>query len=146
MISIDQGEELFSSEGADEAKKLLSLFRDILARETPSCLGLITIRSDAFEHLQTAAELETVPQQTFHLPPLAKGAYLEVIEGPARRLADTPREIRIEPMLSARCSPISKREVRRTRCRCSLLCWNVFIWSTAERVFYRWPITMPWVG
>ena len=77
VISIDQGEELFSSEGADEAKKLLSLFRDILARETPSCLGLITIRSDAYEHLQTAAELETVPQQTLVCRPSQKALILK---------------------------------------------------------------------
>ena len=50
--------------------------------------------------MQTTAALETITQETLSLPPLAKGAYLEVIEGPARRLADTPRALKIEPALS----------------------------------------------
>ena len=100
IFSIDQGEELFQSEGASEAQTFLSLFNEILSWETPSAIGLVTIRSDSYERLQTAAALESIAQQTVSLPPLAKGAYLEVIEGPARRLAETPRALKIEPALS----------------------------------------------
>ena len=100
ILSIDQGEELFLSEGASEAQNLLSLLNGVLACENPSAIGLVTIRSDSYERLQTAAALETIPQHTISLPPLAKGAYLEVIEGPARRLVDTARTLKIEPALS----------------------------------------------
>ena len=74
--------------------------RELLVKDAPASIALITIRSDAYERLQTATALETVPQHTLSLPPLAKGAYLDVIEGPARRLADTPRALKIEPALS----------------------------------------------
>jgi hypothetical protein len=100
VLSIDQGEELFLSESMEEARKFLALLRDVLIRDMPSCLGLITIRSDAYGRLQTATELEAIPQQTISLPPLLRGAYLNVIEGPACRLVDTPRAMRIEPALA----------------------------------------------
>ncbi len=100
VFSIDQGEELFLSEGTEEAQSFLALFAEILASANPSTIGLITIRSDSYERLQTAKALEAITQQTLSLPPMAKGAYIEVIEGPARRLENTPRALRIEPSLS----------------------------------------------
>ena len=100
VFAIDQGEELFRSEGSDEVTAFLSLLRAMLITPAPSCMAIITIRSDAYEPLQTADALDGVPQTPFSLPPLAKGAYLEVIEGPARRLAATPRTLKIEPALS----------------------------------------------
>jgi Tol biopolymer transport system component len=101
VFAVDQGEEMFLAEGAEEAHGFLALLRDALASAAPACLALITIRSDAYERLQTAAALETIPQHTLSLPPLARGAYLEVIEGPARRLANTPRALNIDPALSS---------------------------------------------
>lgn len=101
VISIDQGEELFQSEGAEEAQQFLALFREVLSIDAPPCTGLITIRSDAYEGLQSAPMLEAVQQRTFSLPPLPKGAYLDVIEGPVRRLRDSPRSLSIEPGLSS---------------------------------------------
>ena len=100
VLPIDQGEELFLSEGAEEARVFLSILRNTLIAAAPACLALITIRSDAFERLQTAASLASVPQHTLSLPPIAKGAYAEIIEGPAGRLADTPRALKIEPALT----------------------------------------------
>jgi len=99
VFAVDQGEELFLAEGAEEANKFLALLRSALTSAETSCLAIITIRSDAYERLQTAASLEAVPQQTLSLPPIAKGAYLDVIEGPARLLAGT-RALKIEPALS----------------------------------------------
>ena len=101
ILPIDQGEELFQSEGSGEAQSFLSLLTEVLSWKKPSVIGLATIRSDSYERLQTAATLELIQQQTLSLPPLAKGAYLEVIEGPARRLADTPRALKIEPALTS---------------------------------------------
>jgi hypothetical protein len=54
VFAIDQGEELFLAEGADEAQAFLTLLGDTLASAVPSCLALVTIRSDAYERLQTA--------------------------------------------------------------------------------------------
>ena len=100
VFPVDQGEELFFTQGSDEAQALLALIRELLFGTVPGCLALITIRSDAYERLQTAAALEGVLQHTLSLRPLAKGAYLDVIEGPLRRLAGTPRALSIEPALS----------------------------------------------
>jgi WD40 repeat protein len=61
---------------------------------------LVTIRSDSYEALQTAPQLEGIRQSTFSLPPLAKGAFQLVIEGPSVRLRDTNRPLRIEPALT----------------------------------------------
>ncbi len=101
VFSIDQGEELFRSEGATEAQAFLALLRDTLTQAAPSCMGVITIRSDSYEQLQTATVFETVPQHTFSLPHMAKGAYSEIIEGPARRLVDGSHALKIEPALTA---------------------------------------------
>ena len=49
-----------------------------------------TTRSDTYERLQLAKELEGVRQQTLSLPPMPKGSYAEVIKGPARRLEVLP--------------------------------------------------------
>src|SRR5262245_23727360 len=59
-------------------------------------LALFTIRSDNYERLQLAKELEGVRQMMLSLPPMPKGSYAEVIKGPARRLEGTPRALRID--------------------------------------------------
>ena len=60
IISIDQGEELFLSEGQDEARAFLTLLRDLLRQDSPSLIALFTVRSDAYEPLQVAKELDGV--------------------------------------------------------------------------------------
>jgi hypothetical protein len=60
VISIDQGEELFFVEGQDEARAFLTLLRDLLCQDLPSLIALFTIRSDAYEPLQLARELDGV--------------------------------------------------------------------------------------
>ena len=101
VFPIDQGEELFLLEGADEAEAFLALFRDALAATSPACVALITIRSDAYERLQTAPMLETVlPKHTLSLPPISKGAYCDIIEGPVRRLSNARHPLNVEPALS----------------------------------------------
>jgi tetratricopeptide (TPR) repeat protein len=101
VLAIDQAEELFLAEGANEAETFLRLVRDLAADPSSNLIVIATIRSDAYERLQTAAALEGVRQETLSLPPMPKGAYQTVIEGPAARLADTNRPLKIEPGLTA---------------------------------------------
>ena len=96
IISIDQGEELFLAEAQDEAKPFVALLRDIVKDDAPAVIATFTIRSDNYEALQVAGELEGVRQETFSLPPMPKGAYAEVIKGPARRLQETAHSLNIE--------------------------------------------------
>jgi formylglycine-generating enzyme required for sulfatase activity len=100
VLPIDQGEELFLTEGAAEADRLLVLIRDLLADDGPAVLTLITMRSDSYERLQSAKTLEDVAQATFSLRPMPRGAYQSVIEGPPARLRDTTRPLVIEPALT----------------------------------------------
>ena len=96
ILSIDQGEELFLAEAQDEAQPFLALLRDLLIEDVPAVIAVFTIRSDNYERLQLAKELEGVRQQTLSLPPMPKGSYAEVIKGPARRLDGTARALKIE--------------------------------------------------
>lgn len=99
IIPIDQGEELFLAEGRDEAGVLLGLLRDILTEDAPSIVILFTIRSDAYERLQLAKELEGIRHIMLNLPPMPRGSYAEVIKGPAIRLQGANRPLTIEESL-----------------------------------------------
>jgi formylglycine-generating enzyme required for sulfatase activity len=99
FLAIDQAEELFLAEGAEEARVFLDLLRELVAQDNPALIALFTIRSDSYERLQTADALQGLRQHTLSLPPLAKGAYAEVIKGPARRLEGTKRALKIEERL-----------------------------------------------
>jgi formylglycine-generating enzyme required for sulfatase activity len=99
ILLIDQGEELFLAEGQNEALPFLALLRDLLKEDTPAVIAVFTIRSDNYERLQLAKELEDVRQQTLSLPPMPKGSYADVIKGPVRRLDGTARALKIEDAL-----------------------------------------------
>ena len=96
ILSIDQAEELFLAEAQDEAQPFLALLRDLLIEDAPAVIAVFTIRSDNYERLQLAPELEGVRQDMLSLPPMPKGSYAEVIKGPARRLEGTTRALKIE--------------------------------------------------
>jgi CHAT domain-containing protein len=100
VIPIDQAEELFSAEGLSEGEALLGLLRDLAAEDRPGVIVLFAIRSDSYDRLETAKSLEGLQQQTLPLLPMPRGAYQTVIEGPAARLSDTTRRLRIEPRLT----------------------------------------------
>ena len=51
--------------------------------------------------LQTATALEGIRQDTFALPPMPRGAFQTIIEGPAQRLQGTRRALTLEPALTA---------------------------------------------
>ena len=73
VLAIDQGEELFLAEGQDEARNFLALLRDLLASDAPAIIALFTIRSDNYERLQLARELDGIRQATLSLRPMPKG-------------------------------------------------------------------------
>jgi formylglycine-generating enzyme required for sulfatase activity len=100
VLPIDQGEELFLAEGATEAESMFGLLRDLLTAAAPALIVVFTIRSDSYDRLQTTKELNGIGQQTLSFLPLPRGAYQEVIEGPAERLGDGPRALKIEPALT----------------------------------------------
>jgi len=96
ILSIDQAEELFVAEAQDEAGPFLALLRDLLNEGAPTVIAIFTIRSDNYERLQLAKELEGARQEMLSLPPMPKGSYSEVVKGPARRLDGTARAFKIE--------------------------------------------------
>lgn len=102
ILAVDQAEELFLAEGAVEAAALLQLLCELALAPAPAVILLFTIRSDAFEQLQSAPALDRLALETFSLPPLPRGAYQQVIEGPALRLQESRRPLRIEPALTQR--------------------------------------------
>ena len=85
VLAIDQAEELFLADGAQESAALLEIVRDITATDDPAVIVLFAIRSDSYDRLEHAAALEGLPQSTLPLLPMPRGAYKDVIEGPARR-------------------------------------------------------------
>jgi hypothetical protein len=99
ILSIDQAEELFLAEAQNEALPFLALMRDLLNDDTPSVTAVFTIRSDNYEKLQLAEELQGMRQDILSLPPMPKGSYAEVVKGPARRLEGTSRALVIEDAL-----------------------------------------------
>jgi hypothetical protein len=110
LIPIDQGEELFSAEGREEAEVFLALLRDLLltsasvhpepSKITHPPIMLIAIRSDSYEWLQTEPKLERVKRGIFDLQPLARDEYKMVIEGPARRATEAGLALKVEPALT----------------------------------------------
>ena len=101
VLSIDQGEELFLAEAQDEAQLFLALLHGLLIEDPPAIIAAFTIRSDNYERLQLAPELEGVRQDTLSLPPMPRGSYAEVIKGPAQRLQGTARALKIDDGLIA---------------------------------------------
>ena len=99
VLSVDQAEALFLPEGDAEAKTFISLLRELALASAPNMIALFTIRSDAYEQLQLARELEGVRQEMLNLPPMPKGSYAEVIKGPALRLESAGRPLKLEGSL-----------------------------------------------
>ncbi|NQZ11411.1 MAG: GHKL domain-containing protein, partial [Algicola sp.] len=96
----DQGEELFQSEGSEETAIFLQWLRHLTSQPTLALIVLFTIRSNAYESLQTCWALSGLTQQTFSLAPMPQGAYKDIIEGPPARLKNTSRPLKIEPALT----------------------------------------------
>lgn len=100
ILTIDQSEELFRAEAADEANALFTLVKAITKTDDPSVMVIFVIRSDSYDALQSAKPLEGLKQETFALLPMPHGAYQTVIEGPLRRLRASGRKFEIDPGLT----------------------------------------------
>src|SRR5262249_40150640 len=89
VLSIDQGEELFATYSADEALAFFRLLRGLLESPRLDLIAVSTTPPDKYEPLQAArypaAALDGLPQHTISLPPISKGLYATIIEGPAER-------------------------------------------------------------
>jgi formylglycine-generating enzyme required for sulfatase activity len=99
VIPVDQAEELFTGDGAREGQVLLRIVGKLVAQDAPSIIALFTMRSDNYEPLQTAHELDGLRQHFLSLGPMPHGEYAEVIRGPARRLDGTKRALKIDETL-----------------------------------------------
>ena len=102
VMAIDQAEELFRANAAEEGSALLALVRELASADDPQVIAIFTIRSDSYDALQRARPLEGLAQSTLPLLPLPRSAFKEVIEGPARRFADAGGRLAIEPQLTER--------------------------------------------
>ncbi len=104
VISVDQAEELFNPDGAEEAAKFLALLAAVLAPDANAparrVLVLATIRSDRYELLQEQQTFASVKRQLFDLPPISSGEFKSVIEGPAHRVVEAGGVLRIDPALT----------------------------------------------
>ena len=101
VIAIDQAEELFAAEAAAEGGRLLEMLAALARTDDPAVIVLFAIRSDAYDQLQGAKPLMDLPaQQTQSLPPMPRGEYGRVIEGPAERVAAAGGKLKIDPRLT----------------------------------------------
>jgi WD domain, G-beta repeat len=96
LLAIDQGEELFSEDGRDEAKRFIEILTRTLTAD-PRTLAVLVMRSDAFPQVQGDPSLAALPKETFALDRMLEGSYRAVIEGPAR-LVEPP--LKIDPLLA----------------------------------------------
>ena len=101
-IVIDQAEELFRTEGREESAAIMALLANLVKGDDPAVIVVFAIRSDSYDALQNAKALEGLRQEAFPLLPMPRGAYLEVIEGPERRMKEADRKLTIEPALKQR--------------------------------------------
>jgi hypothetical protein len=99
VLAIDQAEELFSADRADEASALMSLLGSLVAQDDLAIIAIFTVRTDSFELLQTSKHLGPLRQFTLSLQPMPRGAFGEVIKRPASRLRESSRSLRIEESL-----------------------------------------------
>ena len=102
VIAVDQAEELFRAEGLEESEALLALLGALAASDDPAVIVLFAIRSDSYDALERAKSLEGMGQVALPLLPMPRGAYAEVIAGPARRLEQAGGKLAIEPRLTER--------------------------------------------
>jgi len=101
VLPIDQAEELFHPDGADEAEALLQMMVAALASARRLVI-IATIRSDRYELLQNEHRIAKVNQALFNLPPMPPSEFKGVIEGPAQRVVEAGGQLSIDPVLIER--------------------------------------------
>lgn len=102
VLPVDQAEEWFGVDAGEEAPAFLEILGRLL-NDAGTGLDLVvvaTIRSDRYEPLQTAPQLSEVQSHLFdRLKPMPAAQFAEVIEGPARRAAESGSTFTISPEL-----------------------------------------------
>lgn len=103
VLPVDQAEELFGVDAADEGQALLDLLGRLLSDPDPAVphpIVVATIRSDRYESLQTAPQLATVQTRLFdRLKAMPQAQFIEVMCGPARRAAESDHGFTLAPDL-----------------------------------------------
>ena len=111
IVPVDQAEELFASDGQDEAQQFLAyidaLRKHLSPTESPAAGGrrlrvlfVLTIRSDSLPKLQAQAALQAMSPVLFSLPAMPMSEFKAVIEGPAKRHSETVKPLVIAPQLT----------------------------------------------
>ena len=95
VIPVDQGEELFSEEGRQEAGRFMDLIGAASTQDS-GVIVIVAMRSDSFPYLQNEPKLVSVRKAPLDLPALPVGSMRVVIEGPAH-VAKPP--IKLDPDL-----------------------------------------------
>ncbi len=109
LLPIDQGEELFVSEGREENEIFLAMLGEALAvgggpatGEARRLVGMISIRSDSYDRLQSDAHLAAATHVPFNLSPIARAEFKSIITGPMDRAQAAGQKLRIDPSLTER--------------------------------------------
>ena len=111
IVPIDQAEELFGSDGQDEARQFLGYVEGLRKHLSPAdspvidsrrlrVLFVLTIRSDSLPKLQAHAALQAMSPVLFSLPAMPVSEFKAVIEGPAKRHTATVKPLVIAPQLT----------------------------------------------
>lgn len=112
LLCVDQFEEAVSADshiGAESTEFLDLLGRSFAATPPqsdgrnpshPRLLVLVTIRSEAYERLQSHAGLASLVSYVFSLRPLDRAQFRQVIEGPLQRANQSGLKLRIQPQLT----------------------------------------------
>ncbi|MFD4440522.1 TIR domain-containing protein [Nocardia sp. NPDC058519] len=103
VLPVDQAEELFGPDAGSQATRFLDMVGRHARTDSAHRLPLIvtvTIRTDRYQALQTAPELNGVESVVFDdLRPMPRTQFKEVITGPATRATEGGRPLWIEPPL-----------------------------------------------
>jgi WD40 repeat protein len=106
VLPLDQAEELFNPEGAEESARFLDLMSEALEPGDPAAgrrlIVVATIRSDRYDLLQREKRWLSIKHEPFNLPPIAQAEFKSVIEGPARRVTEAGGKLVIDPALTER--------------------------------------------
>ncbi len=105
VIPIDQGEELFAADAGAEGSALVAhlgplVSADAPREDVPHTIVLGSIRADSLDLMQSQPSLQNLPTVLFNLPPVARGEFKGVIEGPAARHTASGRKLTIDPALT----------------------------------------------
>lgn len=99
LLMVDQAEELFG--GEDESLEFRHRMAALTMSKSVDVVPVLAMRSDRYDGLQHASELQLVARHTFDLGPMPRGSLSKIIEGPCDRLKGTQRSAEFTPELVA---------------------------------------------